>query len=235
MNVVSVMAHQDDEMQCLGTLLKCRRRGDRIAFVTVTDGSKGFVQQPDIAREQAAAIRQEEMAALAGELEAQYLNLAEPDEFLYDTPAVRLALIEALRRTRADLVFTHFEADYNLDHTTVAAVVRHCAMHACLPVLPTQSAPLPTHPAIFMVAPHGPFEFAPSHFVDVTDLEDAKVALLERHQSQETAMQQALGAGFGRLCRRTDAYWGQQTGCEYAEAFAPMRGRGAIKPFSVLP
>jgi N-acetylglucosamine malate deacetylase 1 len=235
MNVVSVMAHQDDEMQCLGTLLKCRQRGDRIAFVTVTDGSKGFVHQPDIAREPAAAIRHAEMAALAAQLDAQYLNLAEPDEFLYDTPAVRLALIEALRRTGAELVFTHYEADYNLDHTTVAAVVRHCAMHACLPVLPTDSPPLAAHPAIFMVGPHGPFEFSASHFVDISPYEDQKVALLERHQSQQIAMQQAVGAGFGRLCRRTDAYWGQQTGCEYAEAFAPMRGRGAIKPFSVLP
>lgn len=48
MNVVSIMAHQDDEMFCLGTMLKCRARGDRLSFITLTDGSKGFVQRPDI-------------------------------------------------------------------------------------------------------------------------------------------------------------------------------------------
>src|SRR4051812_31044641 len=65
MNFVSIMAHQDDEMRCLGTMLKCRARGDRLAFVTLTDGSGGFVHQPDIARTDAARIRHEEMSVLA--------------------------------------------------------------------------------------------------------------------------------------------------------------------------
>jgi LmbE family N-acetylglucosaminyl deacetylase len=234
-NVVSVMAHQDDEMQCLGTLLKCRARGDAVAFVTLTDGAKGFVQQPDIDPAEAARIRDAEMRALAARLDAVYLTLGEPDEFLYDTPEVRLGLIEALRATGAELVFTHYHEDYNLDHTTVSSLVRHCAMQACLPVLPTASPPLPEHPAIFMVAPHGPVVFPASHFVDTGAFEDEKVALLALHASQETAMQQAVGAGFDRLCRRLDGYWGQTVGCDYAEAFVPMRGRGAIKPYSVLP
>ena len=103
MNVVSIMAHQDDEMGCLGTMLKCRARGDRLAFVTVTDGSKGFVQQPDIDPAEAARIRHEELSALAERLDAEYINLREPDEFLYDSPEVRLSLIEAIRRTKACL------------------------------------------------------------------------------------------------------------------------------------
>jgi LmbE family N-acetylglucosaminyl deacetylase len=235
MHVVSIMAHQDDEMQCLGALLKCRARGDRLFFVTLTDGSKGFVQQPDIDPAEATRIRVAEMRALAEAVDAEYLMLGEPDEFLYDTPAVRMKLIEALRYTRAELVFTHYGEDYNLDHTTVTSLVRHCAMHACLPVLPTASPPLPAHPAVFMVAPHGPFVFPASHFVDVSAFEDAKIELMTRHVSQEEAMQRAVGAGFDRLCRRTDGYWGQAAGCDYAEAFVPLRGRGAIKPYGVLP
>jgi LmbE family N-acetylglucosaminyl deacetylase len=235
MNVVSIMAHQDDEMQCLGTLLKCHARGDHLFFVTVTDGAKGFVQQPEIEPAQAAAIRHEEMSALAHRLDAPYINLREPDELLYDTPNVRMKLIEAIRRTGAELLLTHYSEDYNLDHTTVCSLVRHCAMQACLPVLPTESRPLKDHPAVFMVAPHGPFAFPATHFVDVTAFEEIKIALLGLHRSQEEAMQQAVGAGFDRLCRRTDGYWGQQVGCEYAEGFVPMRGRGAIKPYNVLP
>ena len=235
MRVVSIMAHQDDEMQCLGTLLKCRDRGDAIVFVTLTDGSKGFVQQPDIDPDTAARIRDAEMHDLASRLGATYLNLREPDEFLYDTPDVRMKLIEAIRATGAELVFTHYHEDYNLDHTTVTSLVRHCAMQACLPVLPTASQPLPEHPAVFMVAPHGPVVFPASHFVDISDFEDEKIALLASHDSQETAMQQAVGAGFDRLCRRLDGYWGQAVGCDYAEGFVPMRGRGAIKPYSILP
>jgi LmbE family N-acetylglucosaminyl deacetylase len=235
MNVVSIMAHQDDEMQCLGTMLKCRARGDRLHFVTVTDGAKGFVQQPEIDPVEAAHIRHQEMSELAGRLDAEYINLSEPDEFLYDTPEVRMKLIEAIRRTRADLILTHYHEDYNLDHTTVSLLVRHCAMQSCSPVLPTESEPLAGHPAIFMVTPHGPFVFPATHFVDVSAFEERKIELLSTHRSQEEAMEQAVGAGFDPLCRRLDGYWGQLVGCAYAEGYVPMRARGAMKPYPVLP
>ncbi|MGB3328130.1 MAG: PIG-L family deacetylase [Thermomicrobiales bacterium] len=235
MNVVSIMAHQDDEMRCLGTMLKCRARCDRLHFITLTDGSKGFVQQPDIDRATAAAIRDREMRAIADDLDATFINLGEPDEYLADTPAVRDALIEAIRRCRADLVFTHFTQDYNLDHTITSALVRHCAMQSCLPVLPTASPPLAAHPAVFMVEPHGPFPFHPSHYVDIAAQRDEKVRLLALHVSQEEAMQLGTGTGVAELTAKVDAFRGDQVGVAWAEAFVPMPARGAFKPFPVLP
>jgi len=235
MNVASVMAHQDDEMRCLGSMLKCRERGDRLFFVTLTDGSGGFVQKPDINREEAARIRHEEMTALASAIGAEVINLREQDEFLYDTPQVRHALIEALRKTNAELVFTHYQDDYNADHTTTYRLVRHCAMNACLPMIRTASPALKAHPAVFCVEPHGPIPFAATHFVDVSAYELQKIELLQLHHSQETAMKMALNAGFDRLCRRPDAYWGEKVGCEYAECFVAMPARGAVKPWPVLP
>ena len=235
MNVVSIMAHQDDEMFCLGTMLKCRARGDTLWFITLTDGSKGFTQRPDISREEAAGIRHDEMTALAKAAGGSYLNLGEQDEFLYDTPEVRMKLIEAIRKTRADLIFTQYEQDYNLDHITTNLLVRHCAMQSPLPVLPTEAAPLPAHPAIFMIEPHGPIEFAPTHYVDITDFERRKVELLRCHASQEEAMRVTLGTGVGEMCAIKSRYRGDLAGCGHAEAFAPMQQRLAIKPYSVLP
>ena len=236
MNVVSIMAHQDDEMRCLGTMLKCRARGDRLWFVTLTDGAKGFVQQPDIDPTEAARIRDAELRSLAEAIGATYINLGDPDEFLYDTPEVRMALIEAIRATGADLVFTHFHEDYNLDHTTTHSLVRHCAMHSCLPVLPTASPPLAAHPAVFCVDPHGPFAFAPTHYVDISDQHAEKVDLLAgHHASQEVAMQAALGSGLAALTAKLDAFRGDQVGVAFAEGFIPMAARGAVKPYPVLP
>jgi LmbE family N-acetylglucosaminyl deacetylase len=235
MNVVSLMAHQDDEMRCLGTMLRCRARGDRLFFVTLTDGSKGFVQNPGIEPAEAARIRHEEMAAVAAAAGGAYLNLREKDEFLYDTPEARMGLIEAIRQTQADLIFTHYQEDYNQDHVTTHSLVRHCAMQSCLPVLPTRSPPLKRHPAVFLVPPHGPFLFPASHFVDISAQEEEKVRILQLHRSQGEAMQLAVGEGFEGLCRRPDAYWGEQAGCPFAECFAPMRARGAMKPYNVLP
>ena len=235
MNVVSIMAHADDEMRCLGTMLKCRERGDKLAFVTVTDGSKGFVQHPSISRAQAAQIRESEMKMLADSIVAGFANLGELDEFLYDTPDLRLRLIDVIRQFRADIIFTHWSEDYNLDHTTVNSMVRHCAMHSCLPVLPTDSPSLTVHPAIFMVEPHGPFVFPASHFVDVSDQHDEKIRLLMSHESQDQAMREGTGSGLAELTTRLDAYRGEQVGTAFAEAFVPMPARGAIKPYPVLP
>lgn len=229
------MAHQDDEMFCLGTMLRCMARGDKLHFVTLTDGSKGLVQSPGKSREEAAAVRHAEMSELSLKLGAAYMNLAEHDEFLYDGMEIRMKLIEAIRRTGAELIFTHYRDDYNLDHVTTSSLVMHCAMQACLPVLPTTSDPLASHPAIFMIGPHGAFHFKPSHFVDVSLCEERKIELLKSHYSQEDAMRLALGEGFDGLVRRRDAYWGALAGCGYAEAFEPMRSRGAMKPYGTLP
>ena len=235
MHVVSIMAHADDEMRCLGTMLRCAQRGDRLAFITLTDGSHGYVQDPTLPRAEVAAIRDREMRALADDLDATYINLGEEDEYLYDTPAVRLALIEAIRATRADLIFTHYGEDYNLDHTVVSSLVRHCAMQSCLPVLPTASPHLANHPAVFLVEPHGAFAFPASHFVDISAVEPEKRRLLSHHVSQEEAMRLAVHAGIGDLSARLTAYRGEQAGCTHAEAFVPIPARGAIKPYPVLP
>lgn len=235
MNVVSIMAHQDDEMRCLGTMLKCRARGDRLYFVTLTDGSKGFVQNPSISRAEAARIRDTEMRALASTLEAEYDNLNEPDEFLYDTAELRLRLIDVIRRCGADLIFTHYHEDYNTDHTTTCGVVRQAALHASLNVLPSATPPLAQHPAIFMVEPHGPFIFPASHYVDISPWHAQKISLLLHHQSQEEAMRLATGSGLEATTQRLDGYRGDQVGCAYAECFVPMRARGALKSSNVLP
>jgi LmbE family N-acetylglucosaminyl deacetylase len=235
MNVVSIMAHQDDEMRCLGSMLKCRARGDRLFFITLTDGSKGMVQAPTLTREEAAAIRDQEMRALAQAAGGEYINLGEPDEFLYDTPEVRLKLIEAIRATQAGLVFTHYHEDYNLDHVTVSSLVRHCAMQACLPVLPSDSPPLAAHPAIFLCEPFGAFFFPATHYVDIGAVRAEKMRLLRFHTSQEAALQAAVGSGLEAICARLESYRGDLAGCAYAEAFLPMQGRGTMKPYPILP
>lgn len=234
MNVASILAHQDDEMFCLGTMLKCRARGDRLFFITLTDGSKGFVQRPDIPRAEAAATRRAEIGALAKAAGGEHVDLGEPDEFLYDTAEVRMRLIEAIRAVKADLVFTHFHEDYNLDHVTTNALVRQCAMQACLPVLPTGSPPLREHPAVFLNEPIGPVGFVPTHYVDISAFEKEKSDLLRHHRSQEEAFTK-MGQSLGGMIAKVSAFRGLQVGCAHAEGFVAMSARGANKPFPVLP
>lgn len=226
------MAHQDDEMFCLGTMLKCRDRGDNLYFITVTDGSAGIV---GVSGKEASKKRREEMSNLAKDINAVNFCLGEKDEYLYDTPKVRDKLIEIIRKTKPNIIFTHYFNDYNLDHTTIAKLVRHCAMIASIPILNTKSKPLKEHPAIFMVKPHGAIEFPATHYVDISEYEDRKVELLKNHKTQEEAFQSFTGSGLGAMVKKPDAFYGEQVLCEYAESFIPMPGRGSIKSYSVLP
>lgn len=230
------MAHADDEMRCLGTMLKCRSRGDELAFVTVADGSFGFAHDPEITREKAAAVRAGEMKTLSAAVEGEFIALGERDGFLYDNSEVREKLIRAIRQTNPDVIFTHFYDDYNNDHTAVWSMVRHCSMLASYPRDLGYGRPLSRHPAIYMIEPHGVISFPASVVVDITDFAEEKLRLLKTsHRSQEEGMQRAHGRGFDKLVSTTDAYWGQKAGCGSAEVFAPMAGRGSIRPGPVLP
>lgn len=235
MRVVSVMAHQDDELTCLGTMLRMRQRGAALAFICLTDGCGGMVHMPQLSRAQAAAIRQEEMSALCSALDAEYICLGEQDEYLYDTPQVRDALIGALRQTAADVVFTHSRVDYNLDHMTVNALVRQCAMQAAFPMVKSSHAPLPAAPAVFECEPSGGFEFEPSHWVDITEVLAEKQQLARCHKSQDEAFHAAFGYGIDTWMLGSTSYRGGQAGVAHAEAFKPMTARNLIRPYAILP
>jgi len=235
MNVVSIMAHQDDELVCLGTMLKMQARGDSLHFICVTDGSGGMVQAPDMPREEAAAMREREMKDLAGRLGAGYLCLGEQDEYLYDTPELRSRLVDAIRQCRADVIFTHYSPDYNVDHNTVTELVRQCALHAILVSTHTEHPPLAASPAVFLVEPSSGFGFEPTHYVDITPFIERKRELARCHKSQDDAFHAALHKGLDDWMLENTRYRGAQAGVEHAEGFRPFFARGLVKAYAILP
>lgn len=237
MNIVSVMAHQDDELMCLGTMLKMKNLGHNLAFICLTDGAAGMAHMPEMSFEEAAKIRDVEMKNLISDIGAEYICLGYPDEYLYDTADSRINLIEAIRCVSADVIFTHNTVDYNVDHMTTCLLVRQCAMQAALPIQKTKSAPLASTPAVFMAEPSGGFEFEPSHWVDITDVNEEKMRLAKHHKSQDDAFIAAFGIGKGidNWIAETAKKRGDQCSVGYAEAFLPMRTRGLVKAYSILP
>lgn len=239
MNIVSIMAHQDDELMCLGTMLKMKKAGHNLAFICMTDGAAGMAHMPDMPFEEAAKIRRIEMNNLTSDIniKAEYICLNRPDEYLYDTAELRLELIEAIRYVEADVIFTHNTVDYNVDHMTTCLLVRQCAMQAALPIQKTKSKYLLSTPAVFMAEPSGGFEFEASHWVDITGVMEDKMRIAKYHKSQDDAFIAAFGEGKGidNWIAETSKKRGDQCGVKYAEAFLPMRARGLVKAYSILP
>jgi LmbE family N-acetylglucosaminyl deacetylase len=97
LSVVSVGAHQDDELGCLGTLIRYREQGGRITTVSISNGDKGGQHGPGIPHSAVARTRIDEATRMAAELGGKYFCLGVEDGFVFDSRELRLALTEVLR------------------------------------------------------------------------------------------------------------------------------------------
>jgi N-acetylglucosamine malate deacetylase 1 len=236
MNVVCMAAHQDDEMGCLGTLLKYRQAGHRLAFVVVTNGDRGMSWSSEVPLEEAAAIRDREMAAVAAALDAAYRCLGEPDEFLFETAELRLRAVDVLRELRADLLFTHWTSDYNADHEATARLACQAALLAEIASIATAHAPLERAPGIFHMDPGEGHGFDGTHFVELSEeLAIQKAQLIRLHASQMDVMRELRGQDYADLMLARDRLHGARAMVAYAETFRPCLAERRIPLARLLP
>lgn len=237
MNVTCVIAHQDDEMSCLGTLLRLHHeRSARISFVALTNGDRGMSWSPDVPLSEAAAIRAREMQAVADAFAGTYLCLEQPDEFLFDTVEVRLGLIEAIRATGADLVFTHWLEDYNQDHVTTARLTCHASLLAEIASIRTGSPALSRAPKIFHMNPGEGHGFDGTHFVLIPPgIAEQKSRLIRLHGSQMDVLQERFGRDYADLIADRDRLAGARIGAPFAEVFRPCLMDRRVPLASSLP
>jgi LmbE family N-acetylglucosaminyl deacetylase len=236
MNIVHVAAHQDDEGHSLGTLLKYKRQGGHnITLICTTNGDKGMSFSPEIPYEKAAAIRDKEMRAVADALGANYLCLGGEDEFLYDTKEMRLRLIDALRACRAELVFTHWIRDYNIDHTTTAQLVFQATMNSIIASMATDHPALKDTPKIFYWDVGDGFGFEGTHFVEISEeLIQEKVRVIRLHESQMEVMRK-IGPDFADILYERAKAVGQRVGVPFAEVFRPCLASRRTPMANMLP
>ncbi|MFC0629153.1 PIG-L deacetylase family protein [Kribbella deserti] len=233
MRYVCVFAHQDDEMRCLGTLLRLHEAGHEIAFVAVTNGDKGLPYAPD---EDATAVRDKEMRTVAQAFDAEYLCLGREDGYTYDDPELRRDLLAAIRTTRADVLLTHWTTDYNADHVVTAKAVTDAALFANLASFETTPAPLPAVPRIWYVAPGPGYGFEATHFVELGPAHaDRKAELIRYHRSQMDVMRQLSGTDYADQLADLDRVTGNRLMAGPTEAFRPCLAERRIPWPSDLP
>ena len=236
MKIVTVFAHQDDEMRCLGTLLRMKRVGHEIAMVCVSDGGTGlpFTDIDDQAR--AAAVRDAEIHAVADQLGAQYRCLGREDGFVEDDIGLRRDLIATLRELEAELIFTHWTTDYNPDHVVTANAVVNAALFLNLPSFEPRSTALVQVPGIFHVNPGDGYGFEATHFVELDEeLAAEKARLVRLHESQMAVMRRLRGRDYADDMDDEDRRQGSRLMVDRAESFRPSLSERRIPWQSVLP
>jgi LmbE family N-acetylglucosaminyl deacetylase len=222
-NVTVVVAHQDDERTCLATLLRLKRERDvRIALVAVTNGDKGMSWDPSVPLDEAARTRRREMQAVADALGAEYICLNRVDGFLAEDAELRLELIETIRRSQADLVFTHYLRDYNPDHVVTGAATCWAALFSEIASIQTATPALKSAPRIFHLDPGAGYGFEATHFVPFDDeLAAEKARIIRLHASQMEVMAELYGRDFADRTADEDRARGARLPADYAEGFAP--------------
>jgi len=217
---MAVAAHPDDaELFCGGTLLKLRALGRAGVLVDVSDGGAGTRGSADI--------RAREAAAAAKALGVTRVCLGEPDGHLRNTLEAQWKLIEAIRRFRPKVVFTHHPSEEHPDHGAVAAMVKEAVFRAGLKKLDVPGEPW--RPARVFYAVASATAVTPTFCVDVTEQWEGKLEVIRCYESQFHVDAKTAKSYKGKTDLATPAFmeaveirarfYGARIRRRYAEAF----------------
>lgn len=200
-SVLTVMAHPDDaELWAGGTLARLTQAH---ALVTIA------------VPEHADTVRNDEAAAAARELGAQYHR--------YPVVSVE-TLYGLLDATRPDVVITHPLDDVHPDHRQLADT-----LITALPEIviatghPSRVYTCDTYNGLTI---HGPI--AAHSIIDVSDTWETKMRALAAHSSQPIAEH------FGPMAETLGRLWGSRIGTRYGENFTPIPVLGRVPAAATL-
>lgn len=217
MNILAVGAHPDDlEILCGGTLAKYAAQGHQVTMAVLTNGNMG---RPDIEPERMSEIRREEFQRSAAVIGARTLWMDVDDEMSVADVETRLQMVDVLRTARPDVVLTHSDEDYHVDHRNTARLVFEAAPLACVHQIKRALPQLDKQPLIYQFDTLGAIGFQPGEYVDITGYMEIKQAMYACHASQTDWMRTATGFDIGEVIDAVARVRGYAAGVRYAEGF----------------
>lgn len=192
--ILCIGAHPDDvEHSMGGTAALLAQRGDRVKFVSVTDGSKGHYKPEYIHDPESLAHRREKEAqAAVAVIGAEVANMGIPDGEVYVTPAATEEMVRLIRSFGPpghgpDLVVTNRPNDYHRDHRYTARLILDATYMLTVPPMCPDTRHLDRMPVFAYWADDfteegGPFE--PDVIIPVDSVMDKKIDMGCAHESQ---------------------------------------------------
>jgi LmbE family N-acetylglucosaminyl deacetylase len=164
-NILAIGAHPDDiELGCGGTLLKSSRQGHNIFMYTLTrGGSAGQVIR-----------RSNELINTAKLIGASTIWIDDyEDGKVYLTKELINSIELIIKKTKADIVFTHPSHDNHHDHRSMAEATKEAGRFT---------------PNIFAYENPSTKIFNPTMYYDISDVIDEKINLIKLHESQDSKL-----------------------------------------------
>ena len=222
MNVLVISCHPDDmEINCAGTLLRCKKRGDNVTVCHVANGNMGHVEiMPDELGKMRIGEAQTS-GALAGfevvTLDVGDLLVDETDKEQHDK------LVAVIRKAKPDFIITHGPDDYMRDHAAVGKLAFAASFSASVPHYRTDLGEPTDVTPIFYMENAADVNGEPEYYVDITDELETKLKMLSCHESQLVWLRDHDGVDILENTRTYAAFRGMQCGVKYAEGFRRLK------------
>ena len=225
--VLGVGAHADDcEFSCGGTLAKFSKMGYKVFICNVLAGDKASAIGK-LSNEEVSKIREKEARESASLIGAELIfGLGFNDgELNYINKEVNDKMIDVIRYTNPDIIFTHNETDYLHDHTITSKLVFNATHFCSLGRYKTKNKAIDKSPRVFYLDTAAGVYFEPYEYVDITDTFEIKMEMLSKYKSQIDFMSDGSTIHFTNLldmAETTAKFRGYQCGVRYAEGFVRM-------------
>lgn len=231
MKVLVISCHPDDmEIQCAGTLLKCKQRGDEVTVCHVCNGDMGHEV---ISPEELRVMRIEE-AKRSAKIAGFDVRTIDVGDLVVDGASMeqRDKIADLIVEVQPDFIITHSPTDYMLDHRAVWKLVFDASFVATVPHY--GSGKTANVPLYYMDNGAG-LQFEPTEYVDISDVVDKKVEMLRCHDSQLKWLMDHDGIDFAEYTTSLNRARGIQCGVQYAEGFRQEMVWGKVVPRRLLP
>ena len=233
MNILAVGAHPDDlEILCGGTLAKYAKNGHHVTMAVLTNGNMGH---PDIEPVEMARIRKGEFESAAALIGAETIWMDIDDEMSVNDLDTRLKMVDVIRQAAPDVILTHSEADYHVDHRNTSLLISDAAPLACVHNIKRALPQIDKQPLIYHFDTLGAVGFLPTEYVDVTDVIEIKKAMYRCHESQDEWMRIATGFDISEVIETVAKVRGYGAGVKYAEGFTRVEAWYKGTTVRVLP
>ena len=218
MNVLAIGCHPDDiEINCVGTLIKCVKRGDNVTVCHVCNGDMGHaVIMPPELREM--RIQEAKNAGAMAGIKVVTCDIGDVDVY-NQCKEHRDRVVDVIREADPDLIITHAPNDYMLDHVAVSQLVFDASFAASVPHYKTKVDKIARVVPLYYMDNLAGVDFVPTDYVDVSEEIDLKLAMLECHVSQLKWMRDHDHIDFADMVKTCAKYRGYQCNAAYAEGF----------------
>jgi bacillithiol biosynthesis deacetylase BshB1 len=175
LDILAIAAHPDDvEQTCGGTLIKMAEKGYRTGVLDLTAGDMGTRGSPEMRLKEAEEAGRRLLLGWRG-------NLQLPDARLENTLAVRLTLMEEIRRLRPRMVILPYWEGRHPDHYRAAELGYEACFLAGVKKLDEHTQP---HRPFKVLYSSAYANVTPSFVVDITGQFERRMAALLSYQSQ---------------------------------------------------